>query len=146
MYTTNISPLLQVKLEQTITWLEKKQYEVFNLLKNLEPKKAAGYDCFTPKILKLAAEEFAYPLTCMINDSIKSAQFPAQLKCAEVSPLYKAADPLVESNFRPVSVMSCVSKVYERICYDQMYEYFMGILSSYLSAFRKKVWMSPRLD
>ena len=37
-----------------------------------------------------------------------------------------------------MSVLSCVSKVYARIYYDQMYEYFMGILSSYLSAFRKK--------
>ena len=55
-----------------------------------------------------------------------------------VSPLYKAAHPLIESNLRPVSVLSCVSRVYQRIYYDQMYEYFMGILSSCLSAFRKK--------
>ena len=131
--------LIRSRLPETSSFaFQETKQKVFNLLKNLDPKKAAGYDCFPPKILKLAAEEFAYPLTCMINDSIKSAKCPAQLKCAEVSPLYKAADPLIESNFRPVSVLSCVSKVYERIYYDQIYEYFMGILSSYLSAFRKK--------
>ena len=67
------------------------------------------------------------------------SKIPAQLKCAEVSFLYKATDPLIESNFYPVSVLSCcISEAYGRIYYDQMYEYFIGILSPYPSAFRKK--------
>ena len=74
----------------------------------------------------------------MISHSFRSAKFPAQLKCLEVNPLYKAADPLIEINFRPVCIPSRVSKVYERINPDLMYEYFMGNLSFYLSAFRKK--------
>ena len=45
---------------------------------------------------------------------------------------------LSERNVHSVSVLSCVPKVYEWIYYDQMYGYFMGILSFYLSAFRKK--------
>ena len=56
---------------------------------------------------------------------------------AEVSPLYKKSDNLERSNHRPVSVLSCTSKIFEKVYCDQMYEYFMGILSHYLSSFRK---------
>ena len=87
---------------------------------------------------KLKSKSFQSHIIRKINDSIKSAKFPAQFKCAEISPLYKAAHPLIENNFRQVGVLSSVSKVNKRVHYDQMYEYFMGILSSYLSTFRKK--------
>ena len=54
-----------------------------------------------------------------------------------VSPLFKTNDPLIVKNFRPVSVLSSFSKVFECMFYDQMYDYFVNIFSSYLSAFRK---------
>ena len=89
-------------------------------------------------MLKIAAKEFSLPLTCIINDSITLSNFPSQLKRAEVSPLYKKSDTLITGNYRPVSVLSCVSKMFEKTYYDQMYSYFMNILSVYLSAFRKR--------
>ena len=112
--------------------------DVLALLRNIDPKKSAGYDGIPPKMLKIAAKEFSLPLTCIINDSITLSNFPSQLKRAEVSPLYKKSDTLITGNYRPVSVLSCVSKMFEKTYYDQMYSYFMNILSVYLSAFRKR--------
>ena len=76
------------------TFHEINQDEAFNLLQKAWPeKKVTGNKSFLPKIMKLATQEFFQPLTTLVNDSIKSAKFPSQLKCAEISPLYKAADP-----------------------------------------------------
>ena len=69
--------------------------------------------------------------------SIRDLSFPQQLKQAEVSPVYKKSDNLERGNYRPVSVLSCTSKVLEKVYYDQIYEHFITILSEYLSAFRK---------
>ena len=64
--------------------------------------------------------------------------FPDCLKDAEVSPLFKKDDNMDKHNFRPVSVLSCVSKVFERVYNDQMVLFFEDMMSSFLSAFRKK--------
>ena len=57
-------------------------------------------------------------LTDIINDSIKNGVFPDELKLAEVIPLFKKDDPFDKSNYRPVSFLSHMSKVFERIIYN----------------------------
>ena len=59
------------------------------------------------------------------------------MKYANVSPAYKKSDHLLRDNYRPISVLTCFSKIFEGLMADQIYEYFEPILSSYVSAFRK---------
>ena len=54
-------------------------------------------------------------LTNCINQSIVSKNFPDSMKLASVSPVYKAKDPLYKINYRPVSVLLLLSKIYERL-------------------------------
>ena len=84
--------------------------EVHDLLKNVDSKKATGYDNVPPKIIKMAADEFASPLTNLINLSIERSCFPSDLKKSELSPLYKCKDSLVSGNYRPLSILPSVSK------------------------------------
>ena len=76
-------------------------------------------------------------LTDIINDSIKNGVFPDELKLAEVIPLFKKADPFDKSNYRPVSLLSHMSQVFERIIYNQINEYIELFLSNLLTGFRK---------
>ena len=112
--------------------------EVHDLLKNVDSKKATGYDNVPPKIIKMAADEFASPLTNLINLSIERSCFPSDLKKSELSPLYKCKDCLVSGNYRPLSILPSVSKIFEKIYNQQLYEYFKHVLSDLLSAFRKR--------
>ena len=63
--------------------------------------------------------------------------FPSNLKNADITPLFKKLDRLHKSNYRPVSILPRLSKIYEKILYQQMCEYFDSIFSKYLSGFRK---------
>ena len=101
------------------------------------PKKATGWDNIPPKLMKIAAKELSQPISSMINKSIRCSVFPADLKKAEVSPIYKAKDNLFKGNYRPISILPCISKVYERVMYDQLYQFVHEVLSPLLSAFRK---------
>ena len=76
-------------------------------------------------------------LTNVINGSLKRAIFVDELKLAEVTPLFKKADSFDKSNYRPVSLLSHISKVFERMIYNQVTEYIEPFLSKILTGFRK---------
>ena len=76
-------------------------------------------------------------LTNCINHSFVANKFPDELKLSEVIPLYKKLDPLKKENYRPVSLLPHVSKVFERIIYKQIMSYVTNLLSDYITGFRK---------
>ena len=101
-------------------------------------KRLLGMIIFHPKILQVAADELVFPITNLINLSIEASCFPSNLKKSELSPLFKAKDSLLSENYRPLSILPSISKVFEKVFNQPLYEYFTLILSDLLSAFRKK--------
>ena len=73
----------------------------------------------------------------MINQSVDTNTFPDALKLADVVPVYKKEDPLDKKNYRPVSVLPCLSKLFERVLLEQINVFFESVSSKYLSCFRK---------
>ena len=63
--------------------------------------------------------------------------FPSKAKVAAVLPFFKKDDRLNKKNYRPISILSTISKIFERILKDQIMEYMDNILSPYVSAYRK---------
>ncbi len=104
----------------------------------LKVNKACGYDKIPASLLKCASEELCQSYTHIINASIKNSVFPSDLKHAEVSPIFKKQDSLLKENYRPVSILTASSKIFECIMCDQMTEFFATKMSPTLSGFRKK--------
>ena len=63
--------------------------------------------------------------------------FPQSLKLADVTPVYKKSDPTLVSNYRPISVLPTMSKVFERLMHHQVSEYIDKHLSPFLCGYRK---------
>ena len=63
--------------------------------------------------------------------------FPGSLKLADVKPVHKKGDTTYTGNFRPISLLPTLSKIFERIIYDQLNAHFEGIFSPLLCGFRK---------
>ena len=110
--------------------------DVCKKLRTLNPRKATGHDGIPPKLLKLGAHVICNTLTSLVNMSISTSIFPNTLKYAEVTPIYKKDDMLDKKNYRPVSVLPCLSKVYESILLEQLESFLQPMLSPYLSGFR----------
>ena len=72
-----------------------------------------------------------------MNNSINCANFPDKLKLADITPVFKKGDRLSKENYRPVSILTAISKIYERILCYQMNTYFDNILSNSQCGFRK---------
>ena len=89
------------------------------------------------KVLKQNAAFFAKYSCDDINASIRSSKFHNELKEADIVPVHKKKSKLSKENYRPISILPNISKVYERCLYDQMSNFFEDIFSKYQCGFRK---------
>ena len=92
-------------------------------LEGLSLAKATGIDNISGKILKVAALAISPSLTYIINHAIISCCFPDDWKVARVLPLHKKGPRNLPENYRPISILPAISKIIERILYDQLYDY-----------------------
>ena len=115
------------------------EFKVLKYLNRLSPNKATGLDGIPSRFLRDSAPIIAGPLSHIINLSIIQGVVPNDLKNARVVPLFKKNDKTDVGNYRPVSILSTVSKIFERVIYDQLEEYLVSnnILYEYQSGFRK---------
>ena len=111
--------------------------DVIDILKSLDVNKATGPDKISAKMLREASTAIAKPLTRLINMSLNKMVFPDEWKLANVLPLYKKNDKTSVNNYRPISLLSCVSKVMERVVFKYTFNYIrdQGLLSSFQSGF-----------
>ena len=112
--------------------------EVRNLLRKLNVRKAAGLDKIPCKLLIVAADIIAPSLTKIYQRSIISGIFPLEWKHARVTPVFKKGKMNNPCNYRPISVIPTVAKIFEKIVYDQLYNYLNenNLLTSCQSGFR----------
>ena len=112
--------------------------EVQKRLKNIDTKKATGFDKIPPKLVKLSAEVLSTPLSVAINNSLKYGAFPDDAEIASVIPLDQGTLNENEiSNFRPVNILNTFSKIYEKFIKDQLFLRLDRYLSPFISAYRK---------
>ena len=111
--------------------------EVKKVIKSFNRKKPATSSCIPVKVLIDSVDTYLPIFTDIINSSIRNGTFSDEIKLAEVTPLFKTAEPFDKVNYRPVSLLSHVSKVYERIIFNQISTYFEPYFSSFLTGFRK---------
>ena len=113
--------------------------QVKKVLESLDPNKATGPDHISNRILKSTATSLAGPLANVFNISMQNQTFPDIWKLAHLCPVQKVENANTKNNFRPISLLSAISKVMERIVFSAMYEYFMenDLLISENSGFKK---------
>ena len=98
--------------------------KVTKVLKSLSNSRSCGVDELDNFSVKLAAGHISKPLHYIITLSIMQNKFPSGWKYSKVLPLHKKEDQLESKKYRPVSILSPLSKVLEKIVYEQIYEYF----------------------
>lgn len=89
----------------------------------LKPNKAAGYDDFKPGIIKHIIPLITKPLTHICNLSFNTGTFPDSLKIAKVIPIFKKGDADLYENYRPISLLSCFSKIIERLMFNRIFNF-----------------------
>ena len=118
---------------------------ILKIIQGLKPKTSAGYDHLSSKVLKDIADVVSIPLSIIINQSLCSGIFPSKPKIAKVIPLFRKGDIQLFGNYRPISLLSSVSKVFEKAAYGRLYEYFSSHALFYDSQYGFRKYHSTEL-
>ena len=97
--------------------------EVSDILNKLDIKKASDIYGISPKLIKSASLPLSFLLAQVFNRSFQLGQFPDNLKVAKVKPFHKGDSKLIVSNYRPISLLPIISKVFEKIMYKRLMEF-----------------------
>ena len=105
------------------------------IINDLDIKKASSGEI--PTYLFKKCDFILVTVTVCVNEALKTGSFPDSLKCANVRTIYKKDDPFDKKIYRPVSILLLLSKVYERVIYEQTSYYFEPFFNEILCGFRK---------
>ena len=97
--------------------------EVENVLNKLDTSKAVGPDLIHNKVLKTASPVISNALTLLFNRSLTEECFPKCWKIAHVTPIHKKENKSICSNYRPISLLSCVGKVLEKCIQKRVFDF-----------------------
>jgi len=95
------------------------EMEIIKIIEKFNQNKSAGHDNIGNFIIKRVANDIVKPLAMVFNLSISTGTVPEKLKTAKVIPIYKKNDAAVFSNYRPVSLLPCFSKILERLVFNR---------------------------
>ena len=132
--------------KEPLSKIEVSSKEIYWMLRSLDSKKATGPDGIGNALLKLTASGTAKSvretklIAKPINLSLSLGKFPSNWKLANVVPIYKKGNVHKVENYRPVSLLSCLSKVAERVVANRLRKHLSkhSILNPMQSGFRKK--------
>ena len=116
-----------------------KNTDLISIIGSLDATKATGLDGITPKILKKSADIVNPSLLKIINISVSTGQFPDLLKVAKIIPIHKSGAQGDPASYRPISILSIVSKVIEKHVTKHMFAFLnkYSLLHKSQSGFRK---------
>ena len=104
---------------------------------NIDLRKATTKNTIPPKILKISCNTSVETLYNLFNECLKTGNFPDNLKLVDITPVFKKKDPLNKENYRPVSVLPNISKIFKKLMQKQINVYINNFLSPYLCDYRK---------
>ena len=121
--------------------------EIIKEIKLLNPRKSSGPDKIPVKLIQLCPEIFADNLAIIYNKAIESAVYPDDMKIARVVALFKKGERHSADNYRPISLLSCINKLFEKLVCKQLLAYCEAnnIFYDFQFGFRKRYSTSHAL-
>ena len=138
-YTSDFKHYLPKRVTDSIFMQPTDLAEVFAAIMSLKSNKSCGVDYIPPKIFKSSANIISEPLSQLINKAFLLGIFPDSLKIAKVVPIYKSGDKRNPSNYRPISLLTCFSKIFEKLIFTRINSFICkhSILAPSQYGFRK---------
>ena len=136
--STHFTSSLNTSIESTFNFDLIDNATTMHYLSKLTPSHSCGHDNLSAITLKCIANEICECLTLIINQTITTGIFPNQLKIAKVVPIFKKNVQTDVKNYRPISVLPTISKIFENVLQTQLMEYFTShnLLASQQYGFR----------
>lgn len=115
-----VPPIVPEQTKATLGKLTFTAEDVRKQLLRVNPKKALGLDDISPRLLKVCANQLAGPLTMIFQESLSTRKWPSLWKGARVVAIHKKSSRADPKNYRPISLLSVLNKVFETLITDKL--------------------------
>ena len=126
----NINNIKSKKFNSTFSFENTYTDVVMKVINNLNVAKTCQVNDIPTKVIKINKDIFANFITDHFNYCIANGEFPDELKHADVIPVHKKNEKCNKTNYRPVSILTNISKIYEKLLYNQLSKYFYSLLAT----------------
>ena len=138
---TNSSVLPSVlfkRTENVISSIDFGSDDIAKIIQKLDPNKAHGHDMISIRMLKICGNSVYKPLQLIFRSSTENGKFPSEWKKANVVPVHKKGNKQTLKNYRLVSLLPICGKIFERLIYNSLFEFFIAneLISSNQSGFK----------
>ena len=122
--TGSYKDYLTNKFHASFSFKSVNKLDIHRIINNLSSKNTSGHDEISSVLLKKLVNILPGPITTIINQSLKSGIFPDNLKIAKISLIFKKGDHHQIENYRPISLLPTISKIFEKVVFIQLYDFF----------------------
>ena len=119
----NVRLLSQKKTHESLSTINFSTDGILKIITNLDLNKAHAHDMITIRMIKLCEISICRPLKLIFQSCLESGKFPTEWKKTNVVPVHKKGDKQILKNYRPISLLPIVSKIFEKLLYDRMFEF-----------------------
>lgn len=123
----NNRSIAQIKISEKDIYFKINQLDIF---------KGSGPDGIPPLLIKRCSQSLTYPLFIIFNKSLETGQFPDIWKKARILPLHKKGDSCIITNYRPISILCCFSKLFESLICPIITQHIDIAISDFQHGFR----------
>ena len=136
--TDSVLPNLVYLTSNRLTSINISANDIKSLLKILKTNKAHGPDNISATMIHLCGDDLCIPLQIIFQNIIHTGIFPNKWKEANVTPVHKKKDKQLVSNYRPISLLPLFAKIFERIVFKNLYNFFIdnNLITKNQSGFR----------
>ena len=120
----SILPPFNLLTNSTLESVLINQKTILDIINNINVNKAHGPDNISGHMIELCGENITLPLSIIFNNIMNTGIFPSIWKTANVTPIYKKENKQNAKNYRPISLLPLFSKIFEKILFSKMYNYF----------------------
>ena len=110
--------------------------EVKRIIKNLKTNKATGHDQIPARAVKESAEILCQPFSCLVNFLFETGKVPSSWKLGEIVPVHKKDCTLTKTNYRPITILPVLSKVFEKLVHSRLASHFEDVYHNNVFAYR----------
>ena len=100
--------------------------DILLILKSLDSTKAHGCDNLLVRMIKICDDSITIPPKIIFDKSLKNGVFPEIWKRANIVPVHKKEDKSLVKNYRPISLLPIFGKIFERVIYNSLFNYFIS--------------------
>ena len=123
---TSCLPSFSYRTKSRIKSFHVTENDILAIIKTLDPNKAHGCDNISIKMIKTCSQPLTLPLKSIFEHSLKKGKFPEIWKKANVVPVHKREDKMLVKNYRPISLLPIFGKMFERVIYNSLFNYFQS--------------------